>query len=208
MRDSPAPSAAPADVIATYDRVAEGFARARDRTLYERRWLDRALSHAPGRRVLDLGCGAGLPIAAYLEDRRCTLTGVDAAAAMLTLFARNLPRARPIHADMRGLDLGESFDVIVAWNSFFHLAVDDQRAMFETFRIHARPRSVLLFTTGPEPGEAVGRVAGAPVYHASLAPDDYRALLAAQGFEVIAFVPEDPACKGHSVWLARDRGED
>jgi SAM-dependent methyltransferase len=210
MKDSPAipaPLPAPEDIIATYERVAEGFARSRDRTLYERRWLDRALAHSPGRRVLDLGCGTGQPIAAYLQDRRCAVTGVDGAAAMLAIFARNLPRARAVQADMRGLSLGESFDVIVAWNSLFHLAADDQRAMFETFRAHAHPRSVLLFTTGPGPGEAVGRVAGAPVYHASLAPDEYRALLAAQGFEEIAFVPEDPACRGHSVWLARYRGE-
>jgi len=203
MKDSPA--ASPEDILATYERVAEGFARSRDRTLYERRWLDRALGYAPGRRVLDLGCGTGQPIAAYLQDRRCTITGVDGAAAMLAIFARNLPRAAAIHADMRGLELGESFNLILAWNSFFHLSAEHQREMFKTFRAHAAPRSVLLFTTGPGPGEAIGQVAGAPVYHASLAPDDYRALLAAQGFEVIAFVPEDPACKGHSVWLARLR---
>ncbi|SMH57340.1 class I SAM-dependent methyltransferase [Maritimibacter sp. HL-12] len=199
--------ATPEDILATYDRVAEAFARSRDRTLYERRWLDRALAHVGGRRVLDLGCGTGLPIAAYLQDRRGTVTGVDGAAAMLAIFARNLPRARAIHTDMRGLDLGETFDVILAWNSLFHLSADDQRDMFKTFRAHAHPRSVLLFTTGPGPGEAVGRAGGAPVYHASLAPEDYRALLAEQGFEEIAFVPEDPACKGHSVWLARLRDD-
>ncbi len=94
----------PEDIIPTYDRVAAGFARHRDRTLFERKWLDKMLNFAPGRRVLDLGCGSGAPIARYLADRRCTVTGVDGAAAMVALFRQTLPDAQAVHADMRGLD--------------------------------------------------------------------------------------------------------
>jgi trans-aconitate methyltransferase len=196
----------PEDILKTYDAVAEDFARARDGTLFERRWLDRMLAHAPGRKVLDLGCGPGKPIGAYLADRRARVTGVDGAAAMVALFWRNLPNERALHADMRGLNLGEKFDAILAWNSLFHLSAADQRAMFATFASHAAPRAVLMFTSGPDAGEAVGSVAGHCVYHASLSPGDYRAEMAAQGFSALAFTPEDPACNGHSVWLARFEG--
>ena len=154
----------PEDILATYDRVAPGYAASRDRTLFERRWLDRFLNHAPGRRVLDLGCGTGRPIAEYLVDRRCEVTGVDGAAGMVALFRQNLPRARVLHADMRGLDLDEDFDAILARNSFFHLAPADQKAMFATFAAHAAPRAVLMFTSGPDAGEPIGRVEGEPVY--------------------------------------------
>lgn len=196
----------PDDIIPTYERVARGFARSRDRTLFERPWLDRALNYAPGRKVLDLGCGPGKPIASYLADRRCEVTGVDAAGSMLVLFRENLPRERAVHADMRGLELGETFDLILAWNSMFHLSADDQRGMFGTFAAHAHPRTVLMFTSGPNAGEATGTVDGATVYHASLDPEEYRGLLAESGFNEIAFVPEDPQCQGHSVWLAQYRG--
>jgi len=198
----------PEDVLPIYDRVAVDFARARSRALTERRWLDRALAYAPGRKVLDVGCGAGLPIDAYLVDRRCTLTGVDGAPHMLALFEKNLPKARAVEADMRELNIGESFDLIIAWDSLYHLSAGDQRAMFATFAQHARPRSVLLFTSGPAAIEGVGEVAGAKMYYASLSPGDYRAMLAANGFEELAFVPEDPDCEYHSVWLARYRGTD
>ncbi len=197
----------PDDVIATYDHAGPAWAETRDRRLIEKRWLDRMLSTAPRhgarRRVLDLGCGAGRPIASYLAERGTDVTGVDGARSMIRLFQRVVPDARAFHLDMRGLALGESFDAILAWDSFFHLSPEDQRAMFPVFAAHAAPRAAVLFNTGPEAGTAIGDVAGEPVYHASLSPDDYRALLAGAGFEVLAFVPEDPDCGGRSVWLAR-----
>jgi SAM-dependent methyltransferase len=195
----------PDDILPTYERVGPAWARRRDRSLFERRWLDRMLAYAPGRRVLDLGCGSGVPIASYLADRRSRITGVDGAEAMLRLFEANLPEAEAIRADMRRLDLGRRFDAIIAWNSFFHLAPEDQRAMFGVFALHAAPRAVLLFTSAPAAGERIGDVGGEPVYHSSLDPDEYEAALAEAGFEMLAFVPEDPDCGGHSVWLARFR---
>ena len=81
---------------------------------------DRALAIAPHsrgrRRVLDLGCGAGRPIAEYLLDRGCLVTGVDASRPMIELFARVVPRAVALHADMRTLRLSEVFDLVVAWD--------------------------------------------------------------------------------------------
>jgi hypothetical protein len=104
---------------------------------------------------------------------------------------------------MRNLALGRRFDGIMAWDSFFHLNFDDQRRMFAVFRAHAAPGAGLLFTSGPRHGEAIGELHGEPLYHASLAPDEYRSLLAANEFDLVEFVPEDPNCGGHTVWLAR-----
>lgn len=201
-RDPPRPE----DILATYEAVAPEWPAARSTALFERETLDAFVALAPGRRMLDLGCGSGVPIARALTAMGCTVTGVDGAAAMVALFADNLPDARAVHADMRRLALGERFDGILAFDSFFHLSPDDQRAMFAVFAAHATPGAALLFNTGPAEGVAYGTVAGRPVYHASLAPDEYRDLLAAHGFAEVAFRPEDPGCGGRSVWLARRGG--
>ncbi|MEL6958057.1 MAG: methyltransferase domain-containing protein [Pseudomonadota bacterium] len=201
--------ATPDDILRTYDTGAEVFARERNRTLFEKANLDRMLGVTPRndgpRRLLDLGCGPGVPIARYLAERGMAVTGVDGAAGMITLFRQNLPDAEAIHADMRTLDLGPRFDAILAWHSFFHLPPDDQRAMFDIFARHAAPRAALMFTTGPEAGEAYGHAAGGPVYHASLSPDEYRDCLDKAGFNVLAFRPDDPECDRSTVWLARAR---
>lgn len=197
----------PEDVIATYDREGVAWAATRDRRLSERPWLDRALAIAPHvrgrRRVLDLGCGAGRPIAEYLLDRGCAVTGVDASRPMIELFARVVPRAVALHADMRTLRLSESFDLVIAWDSFFHLAPEDQRLTVPVFAAHAGPGGVLLLTTGPSRGEAIGRIGESDLYHASLDPDDYRALFAENGFEELGFWAEEPSCGGRTIWMAR-----
>ncbi|WP_108814925.1 class I SAM-dependent DNA methyltransferase [Loktanella sp. Alg231-35] len=195
------------DVIETYERVGQTWAKQRNRNLMEKQWLDRFLAAAPrnaGRsHVLDLGCGSGQPIATYLSERGLRITGVDATETMTALYAQNLPAAKVVQADMRGLALDQTFDAILAWNSFFHLSAADQRPMFATFAAHAAPRAALMFTSGHIAGEAIGSVADAPIYHASLDPDEYRQLLKEAGFKVLRYTPEDPNCGQHTVWLAQ-----
>lgn len=197
------------DVIATYERVGQQWARQRRVDLIEKAWLDRLLNAAPrstGKlRVLDLGCGAGRPIGTYMADRGAGITAVDAAATMTALYAQNVPQADVIQADMRELALAAQFDAILAWDSFFHLSAADQRQMFATFAAHAAPHAALMFTSGHTAGEAIGQIADAPIYHASLDPDTYRALLQDAGFTVLRHTPEDPTCGQHTVWLARFR---
>ncbi len=103
---------------------------------------------------------------------------------------------------MRTLALERHFDGILAWDSFFHLNHADQRCMFAIFRAHAAPRAALMFTSGQSHGEALGQFQGEPLYHASLASDEYRALLAANGFEVAEHVVNDPVCE-RTIWLAQ-----
>jgi SAM-dependent methyltransferase len=200
---SDAPGTAQA-IPAVYEAKAAAFDRARSRALFERGWLDRLRALVPaGAPVLDLGCGAGEPIARHLIEAGHPVTGIDAAEAMLAIARARFPGQEWLQADMRRLDLGRRFGGIVAWDSFFHLTRDDQRAMFPLFARHLAPGGGLLFTTGPGDGEAIGAVDGAAVYHASLSPAAYAGLLEENGLALRAFIAEDPDCAGHSVWLAR-----
>ena len=170
----------------------------------EKAWLDRFLAMvAPGGTVLDIGCGMGEPIAKYILERGFGVVGVDSSPSLIELCRRRLPQGEWLVADMRALELGRQFDAVLAWDSFFHLGVDDQRAMFPRFAAHAGPRAPLMFTSGPAHGEAIGSYHGEPLYHASLDPAEYEHLLASNGFAVEAYVAEDPACGKHTVWLAR-----
>ncbi|RAP57298.1 class I SAM-dependent methyltransferase [Oleiagrimonas sp. MCCC 1A03011] len=191
-------------ILDLYQRHAAAWQSDRLRTHFdERSWMDRFLEMVPASgEVLDLGCGCGEPVAAYLVEQGRAVTGVDG-AAMVALSRARLPTQTWVQADMRGLDLARRFDGVLAWNSFFHLAHEDQRAMFAVFARHAAPGAPLMFTSGTEHGVAMGTFRGEPLYHASLDTEAYRALLHEHGFEVVDHCPEDTSCGGLTIWLAR-----
>jgi trans-aconitate methyltransferase len=192
------------DVRAVYEAVARDFDRDRSKSLMEKFYLDQVLTRLAGdAAVLDLGCGSAEPIAEFFIDNGCRITGVDAAAAMIALCRNRYPDQTWIEGDMRGLNLGRRFDAIIAWDSFFHLTADDQRAMFPVFARHAAPGAPLLFTSGPRAGVAMGEIYGHALHHASLDTAEYEQLLAAHDFEVLLHRIEDPDCGKHTVWLAR-----
>lgn len=191
-------------VIDLYERHAHDFDRDRRAAPFrEQVWLDRFLGEvAAGGAVLDVGCGTAEPIARYIIARGFHVTGVDASNSMIALCRARLPDHEWVVSDMRVLALASRFDGIIAWDSFFHLTMDEQRAMFARFAAHAAPGAALMFTSGPRAGEAIGSYRGEPLYHASLDPAEYQQLLASHGFTLRTWQPEDPECGGHTVWLA------
>lgn len=191
-------------IIGLYERHARIYDLERGRSLFEKPWLDRFTALLPPQaEILDIGCGHGEPVAAYLIGRGYRVTGVDSSPSLIALSRDRFPAHHWSVADMRSLALHRAFGGILAWDSFFHLGFEDQRRMFAIFRQHAAPGTALMFTSGPQHGEAIGSYQGEPLYHASLAPEEYRSLLNAQGFELVAHKAEDPDCGGHTIWLAR-----
>jgi SAM-dependent methyltransferase len=202
-----------ADMQELSDRIAahyEKHAREWDADRRAAAWNDRpwherfAASLRPGASVLDLGCGSGSPIAQYLVECGLRITGVDASPSLISLCRQRLPEQEWIVEDMRSLALARRYDGVLAWDSFFHLKPDDQRRMFAIFSRHAADSAILMFNSGPDYGEAIGAYRGDPIYHASLSSTEYRTLLGAIGFEVVAHAVEDwRTGGGRTVWLAR-----
>lgn len=191
------------DIIGLYQRYASTWDQDRTRTLFEKAWLDRFLAIAgQNASILDLGCGMGEPIARYLIEQGCSVTGVDTSHTFIDLCRNRFPDQEWIVGDMRNRVLGKQFQGILAWDSFFHLNHADQRGMFSVFRQHAAPKAALLFTSGSSYGEAIGEYQGDPLYHASLDTAEYESLLQEQGFEVVSHVVDDATCGHHTVWLA------
>lgn len=97
--------------------------------------------------LLDLGCGAGEPVASSFLARGWRVTGVDASEEMLALAEEYAPTMVRVFGDMRDVDLPEeSFDAVTAVYSLFHLPAADQPPMFGRMRSWLRPGGVALFT--------------------------------------------------------------
>ncbi len=198
----------PADtIISLYEKHARLWDRARNKSLFERQWLYRFIAHlSPGGHVLDLGCGGGEPIAAYFISQGFSITGVDSSPSMIELCRSRFPEQEWLQADMRTLSPKTAFDGILAWDSFFHLTADDQRAMFPVFAKHAARGALLMFSSGPAEGEAIGELGGDPLYHASLNPEEYLELLHTHGFDgAFDRDPSEPSGR-RLIWIATKQG--
>lgn len=187
-----------------YDLIADWFDDNRGRSGMEAPYLARIAQAKPdGGHVLDIGCGAGEPMAQYFIDKGWRVTGVDFSNGLLDKSRARFPGHEWIHADMRKLALDRTFDAALAWDSFFHLTADDQRAMFAVFAAHLKPGGLLLFNTGTSKGTAYGEMAGHTFHHASLDVEEYRSLLAKHGFMAMLCDIDNPDCGGRTVWLAK-----
>lgn len=192
------------NIIEIYKKHARAWTELRGNFLYEKTWLDHFLSFIPQHsEILDLGCGSGKPIADYLLQHDHKIIGVDSSDVMIEMAQQNFPEQRWLQADMRTVEFDQKFNAILAWDSFFHLTPNDQRQMFSQFARFAQQGTALMFSSGPSHGEAIGDLFGDALYHASLAPEEYTALLNDHGFQVIKMVAEDVECTGHTVWLAQ-----
>jgi SAM-dependent methyltransferase len=133
-----------------YDEIADGYlAWSTDHTV-RLRWLIElsALLPPPGR-VLDLGCGAGLPVARWLVDAGYVVTGIDVSCEQIDRARRNAPEATFRVADMTtvGVEPG-SFDGVVATYSITHVPRAGHAALFRRIHEWLRPGGVFLATLG------------------------------------------------------------
>lgn len=191
-------------VYESYEKIADWYDEHRSRDLMEKKYLELIIQSIPkGGSILDLGCGMGEPLAQFFIERGYQVTGIDASREMIKLCQRRFPGQHFFIADMRYIELHEQFDAIIAWDSFFHLPPDDQRAMFGIFESHVKPQGILMFTSGADSGEVWGENGGQNLYHASLSIDEYNQLLQEHHFVVIKHEIEDPTCGDHTVWIAQ-----
>jgi ubiquinone/menaquinone biosynthesis C-methylase UbiE len=142
-----------------------------------------------GGHLLDLGCGAGEPIARLFLEHGWRVTGVDISGVMLSLAAQLAPQMTRIQADMRDVALPESsFDAVTLIYSLFHVPRDDHLRLFARLFRWLRPGGRLLFTyatkeyTGQEEFEGYKEILGRPLFCSHTTPLKLRAQLEAAGF--------------------------
>jgi SAM-dependent methyltransferase len=176
-----------------------------------RAYLQRALDLVPaGARVLELGCGAGVPMTAALAERR-HMTGVDISATQVELARRNVPTATFLHADMTALAFEpEAFDAVVAFYSLTHVPRDDVPALLARIRDWLRPGGTFLASFGVEddPGTIEEGWLGVDMYFSHFSAKKNRRLVAEAGLVVdsaeVLVEPED-RCDARFLWVVAHR---
>lgn len=199
------------EVAHGYDTVAERYAELeRDAPWPRLGWLDNLLARLPdGVRVLDLGCGNGLPAGERIV-RRHRLTGVDVSARQIELARANVPTGEFTTGDILALDYpAGTFGAVTAFYTFDHLPRERLPEMFRL--VHGWLAEAGLLLCCVEIEDTPGMVAdwlGAPMYFSSYEPDTSRRLLTEAGFDILRDEIEAQLEGGHEVsylWLLARR---
>ena len=191
----------PREVVARgYDEVAERYLEWSPLRPSEARlrYLRLACERIPaGARVLELGCGAGIPMTAALADGR-DVTGVDISARQIELARANVPNATFVQADMTALAFEPaSFDAVVAFYSLTHIPRDDVAALLHRIRDWLRPGGMFIATMGVEddPGGIEQDWLGVDMYFSHFSARKNRRLIEEAGFVIesadVLAEPED-----------------
>ena len=102
-------------------------------------------------KLLDLGCGAGEPVARYFVDRNWSVTGVDFSEKMIELVSKYVPEMQSIHADMNAVKFEPNqFNAITACYSLFHIPANTHAVLFEKMYRWLQPNGKVLFTYATE----------------------------------------------------------
>lgn len=102
--------------------------------------------------VLDAGCGTGR-VAVELARRGLDVVGVDLDPAMLDVARAKAPGPAWVQADLLTVDLGRTFDAVVAaGNVMIFLAPGSEAAVVANLARHLEPGGVLVAGFQLEPG--------------------------------------------------------
>jgi len=187
-------------VAAGYDLIAERYLAwsGLRPSAPRRRFLALADELIPaGAEVLELGCGAGLPVTATLARGR-RLTGVDISAVQIGLARSNVPTATFVQADMTSLERpAASLDAVVAFYSLTHVPRDEHAALFARIRSWLRPGGLFVGSLGVEdsPDEVEAGWLGLDMFFSHFSARVNRRLVAEAGLEIeraeVVAEPED-----------------
>jgi SAM-dependent methyltransferase len=165
-------------------------------------WLERHLfPRLPTRaKVLDLGCGNGVPATQMLAER-FDVIGVDISDVQISRARRLVPTASFVRADITSLEFPlESFDAVVSFFALIHIPLEEQLGILGKVSSWLVPGGTFLATVGHHAWTGVGDFYGADMYWSQADASTYCAWLSALGIDVVEreFVAEQPS-DGHEL---------
>jgi SAM-dependent methyltransferase len=141
----------PKSIVARgYDIVAEIYLERFGRSQVRDRWTNELIKHLPEHaRVLDLGCGAGVPVALRLTEHGLDVLGIDISIRQIELARINVPAAEFLQADMTGVGFAPaSFDAIAAFYSITHVPRAQHAELLRRIANWLKPRGLLVASLG------------------------------------------------------------
>jgi ubiquinone/menaquinone biosynthesis C-methylase UbiE len=189
-----------ATVKVGYNVIADRYLAERTRDSEDVRLLNDFIERLPiHAKVLDAGCGAGIPISQMLS-KRFNVIGVDFSEAQIELAKKNVPNAAFLCEDMTKLNFPEhTFDGITSYYAIIHIPREEHQALLANFYRMLKPGGFTLLCLGAEHliDDIEENYLGTRMYWSHYDTETYLKILNACGFSIIwSKRVEDETCEG------------
>lgn len=152
------------------------------------KYTERVLQNAPpSPRILELGCGSGVPITRMLLDRGAQVVGNDISSKQISMAKTRCPEATLIAGDMTALSFEPaSFDGIISFYTIFHLPRAEQKGMLANIHTWLKPGGMFVFNFATVDEEEIhGEMLGHGLFWSSYSVEDNKAMVTDVGFELL-----------------------
>lgn len=162
-----------AAIASAYDAIAERWLDGRFRRDNGVRQHEVALAFlAPAAEgwALNAGCGCSTRLNPLLRAQGLRIEGVDISARMIGLAAQADPDVVLHHADICSWQPTRRYRFISAWDSIWHVDLEQQRPLMRKLMAALEPGGVFIFSAGGlDAADAhVDATMGPPVYYGTL----------------------------------------
>lgn len=189
-----------------YDQVAQQYLDGRD-CLKSGKYIQQLLKNLPKKStVLDLGCGAGVPVDDILLKAGHEVIGLDISQAQIKLARRQCPGGQYGVRDIEDLAIGEyQVQAVISFYAIFHVPRARQAMMFKTIASFLPRGGLLLVTMGDREFEGEHSLHGVPMWSSQYGTVKNRQMIEAAGFEVLVDEIDKSGGEHHQVIMGIKR---
>ena len=194
-----------------YDKADYGGAFRKGKSLRENEeeFLSDLISKIPkGAKILDFGCGLGIPHDKFFAKNGFAVTGIDISQKHIDIAKKNVPGAKFIKGDFSRMKFKEKFDAVVSFYAIFHIPREEHKKLFKKMRSLLKKGGLILVTLGTS-GDKYSEEkdwAGAKMAWSQYDPETYKKIIKDSGFKIIRSAFEGkPGDAEYHFWVLAQR---
>lgn len=186
-----------------YNTIAHLYLQKRD--LFQNSiYLDKFMTYLEkGATILDIGCGAGVPIDSYLIDHGYKIRGIDISEKQIELAKKHVPNGEYEVKDMADLKTNEyNVDAIVSFYSIFHIDRKLHAGLFKKMATFLPKNGKILITLGYTDWEGTEKFHGQDMMWSHYDAQKNKALIIQAGFRILFDVIDTSGGEKHLIIIA------
>lgn len=189
----------------SYNKIAEQYSEQRD-VFKSNVYLEKLVTLLkPGSKVLDIGCGAGVPIDQFLVKHGHEVIGVDISEKQVALAQKNVPQAQYQVKDMSQIQESDyQVDAVVSFYAIFHIPREEHQILFKKINSFLPQGGLILVTMGSGDWEGNDEdFYGTKMSWSHYGPEQNRKIVEENGFTILLDEIDTSGEEKHQVLMAR-----